>query len=339
MSILTPLLNKVADGTMLSQEEAEQAFAYLMSGEAEEIEIAGFLMALRTRGESVDEITAATRVMREKSLKVQAPPGTIDTCGTGGSGQNTYNISTAVAFIVAACGVPVAKHGNRATSSKCGSADVLRALGVRPDISPEKIEKCLSKAGIGFLFAPNHHPAMKYVGPVRAKLATRSIFNLLGPLCNPASAKRQLMGVFSKAWLPHLAHAFSNLGSERAWVVHGADGLDELSTSGVNDISELRNGKIRNFELAPEDIGLARADINDFRGGEPEENAKALESLLDGEKSPYRDVVLFNAAAALTVAGDSDDIRNGLQRATEALDGGEAKRRLELLVSVSNEDS
>lgn len=339
MSILTPLLNKVADGTMLSQEEAEQAFTYLMSGEAEEIEIAGFLMALRTRGESVDEITAATRVMREKSLKVQAPPGTIDTCGTGGSGQNTYNISTAVAFIVAACGVPVAKHGNRATSSKCGSADVLRALGVRPDVPPEKIEKCLNKAGIGFLFAPNHHPAMKYVGPVRAKLATRSIFNLLGPLCNPASAKRQLMGVFSKAWLPHLAHAFSNLGSERAWVVHGADGLDELSTSGVNDISELRDGKIRNFELAPEEIGLARADINDFRGGGPDENAKALESLLDGEKSPYRDVVLFNAAAALTVAGDSDDIRDSLHRATEALDSGEAKRRLELLVSVSNEDS
>ena len=339
MSILTPLLNKVADGNVLSQEEAGQAFAYLMSGDAEEIEIAGFLMALRTRGESVDEITAASRVMREKSLKVQAPAGTIDTCGTGGSGRNTYNISTAAAFIVAACGIPVAKHGNKAASSRCGSADVLRALSVRPDILPEKIEKCLREAGIGFLFAPAHHPAMKYVAPVRAKLATRSVFNLLGPLCNPASAKRQLLGVFSKAWLPHLAHALLNLGSERAWVVHGADGLDELSTSGINDITELRNGKIRNFQLEPEEFGLARADINEFRGGEPTENAKALRFLLDGEKSAYRDVVLLNAAAALTIAGESDDIKDNIRRAADTLDSGEAKRRLELLVAISNENS
>lgn len=339
MSILTPLLNKVADGNVLSQEEAGQAFAYLMSGDAEEIEIAGFLMALRTRGESVDEITAASRVMREKSLKVQAPAGTIDTCGTGGSGRNTYNISTAAAFIVAACGIPVAKHGNKAASSRCGSADVLRALSVRPDILPEKIEKCLREAGIGFLFAPAHHPAMKYVAPVRAKLATRSIFNLLGPLCNPASAKRQLLGVFSKAWLPHLAHALLNLGSERAWIVHGADGLDELSTSGINDITELRNGKIRNFQLEPEEFGLARADINEFRGGEPAENAKALRFLLNGEKSAYRDVVLLNAAAALTIAGENDDIKDNIRRAADALDSGEAKRRLELLVAISNENS
>ena len=339
MSILTPLLNKVADGNVLSQEEAGQAFAYLMSGDAEEIEIAGFLMALRTRGESVDEITAASRVMREKFLKVQGPAGTIDTCGTGGSGRNTYNISTAVAFVVAACGIPVAKHGNKAASSKCGSADVLRTLGVRPDILPEKIEKCLREASIAFLFAPTHHPAMKYVAPVRVKLATRSIFNLLGPLCNPASAKRQLLGVFSKAWLPHLAHALLNLGSERAWVVHGADGLDELSTSGINDIIELRNGKIRNFQLEPEEFGLARADINEFRGGEPAENAKALRFLLDGEKSAYRDVVLLNAAAALTIAGESDDIKDNIRRAADALDSGEAKRRLELLVAISNENS
>ena len=337
MSILTPLLNKVADGKTLSQKEAEQAFAFLMSGDAEEVEIAGFLMALRTRGESVDELTAAARVMREKSLKVQAPEGTIDTCGTGGSGKNTYNISTAAAFIVAASGVPVAKHGNRAASSRCGSADVLRELGVKPDIPPEQIQRCLQEAGIGFLFAPAHHPAMKYVAPVRAKLATRSIFNLLGPLCNPAGARRQLLGVFSKEWLPMIAQALGNLGSERAWVVHGADGLDELSVSGINNVTELHDGKLRSFELDPAELGLPRNDIAAIQGGDPEENARALSALLSGEKSPYRDVVLLNAAAALTVAGEGDDLRANLQRATDALDSGEAERRLKLLITLSNE--
>ena len=340
MSALTPLLAKCADGLPLTEAEAETAFAFLMSGEAEEAEIAGFLMALRTRGESVAELTAAARVMREKSRKVRAPAATIDTCGTGGSGCNTYNISTAAAFVVAACGVPVAKHGNRAASSRCGSADVLRALGVRPDIAPQQTERCLREAGIGFLFAPVHHPAMKHVAPVRQKLATRSIFNLLGPLCNPAAAKRQLLGVFSKAWLPRMAEALQHLGSERAWVVHG-DGLDELSTCGVNDIAELHNGRLRNFQLSAADLGLPRAGIDDLRGGDPQENARALRSLLDGEKSPYRDVVVLNAAAALAVAGDAaearETLRDNLRRAEQAIDSGAAKARLELLASISNE--
>lgn len=339
MSLLTPLLNKVADGSPLTPEEAERAFTYMMSGEAEEVEIAGFVMALRTRGESVDEIAAGARVMREKSLKVDAPENAVDTCSTGGSGSNTYNISTAAAFVIAACGVPVAKHGNRAASSRCGSADVLRALGVRIDIPPRQIERCLREAGMGFLFAPAHHPAMKHVAPVRRKLAARSIFNLLGPLCNPAGAKRQLLGVFSGTWPPLLAEALRNLGSERVWVVHGADGLDELSTSGVNEITELRAGRLRNFQLSPEDLGLPRTSISAFRGGEPEENAKALRALLAGEKSAYRDVTLLNAAAALTIAGEGDELTENLQRASNAVDSGEAQRRLELLIALSGEDS
>ena len=342
MSVLAPLLAKVADGAALSEEEAGEAFAFLMSGEAEEVEIAGFLMALRTRGESVAEIAAAARVMRERSLKVQAPAGTIDTCGTGGSGRDTRNISTAAALVVAACGVPVAKHGNRAASSRCGSADVLRALGVRPDIAAEQVERCLREAGIGFLFAPAHHPAMKHVAPVRRKLAARSIFNLLGPLCNPAGARRQLLGVFSAAWLPRMAEALGSLGGERAWVVHGADGLDELSLSGVNDIAEIRNGALREFRLAPEELGLRRCGIEALRGGDAEENARALRALLAGERGPYRDVTLLNAAAALTVAGeadagDADALRDNLRRAEEAVDGGAALRRLELLATLSNE--
>lgn len=339
MSELTPLLNKVADGSRLTREEARHAFTFLMSGKAEDVEIAGFLMALRTRGESAEEIAAGAQVMREKSLKVGAPQNVMDTCGTGGSGCNTYNISTAAAFVVAACGIPVAKHGNRATSSRCGSADVLSALGVRPDIPPEQIERCLREAGIGFLFAPAHHPAVKHVAPVRQKLATRSIFNLLGPLCNPAGAERQIMGVFSKAWPPLLAEALGNLGSRRAWVVHGADGLDELSTSGINEIAELRNGKVRNFQLSPEGLGLPRAAVSALRGGDPDENAKALRALLSGKKSPYRDITLLNAAAALTIAGEGDEteIKENLLRAGEAIDSGEAKRRLEILIALSNE--
>ena len=280
--------------------------------------------------------------MREKSLKVRAPDGAIDTCGTGGSGHNICSVSTAAALVVAACGVPVAKHGGRAASSRCGSADVLRALGVNTDIAPEQVKRCLQQAGIGFLFAAVHHPAMRHVAPVRRKLAARSIFNLLGPLCNPANTRRQLLGVFSADWLPRMAEALRNLGSERAWLVHGAGGLDELSCAGSNQVIEIRGGGLHRFELAPEALGLERNDIESLRGGDAEENARALRALLAGEQTPYRDVVLLNAAAALTVAGDAeaedmDALQGNIGRAAEAIDSGKAARRLELLAKVSNE--
>jgi anthranilate phosphoribosyltransferase len=307
-----------------------------MSGEATPSQMGGLLMALRVRGETVDEITGAVTAMRAKMLKVDAPPGAVDVVGTGGDASGSFNISTCAAFIVAGAGVPVAKHGNRALSSRSGAADVLGALGVKIELNAAQVGECIEKAGIGFMFAPAHHPAMKNVGPTRVELGTRTIFNLLGPLSNPAGVKRQMIGVFSKDWIEPMAHVLKNLGSECVWVAHGSDGLDEITTSGPTAIAALENGKVRTFEINPEDAGLARVGRDALRGGDAETNATALMAVLRGTKGPYRDVALLNAAAALIVAGKARDLKEGMALATKSVDSGAAKDRLDKLVSVSN---
>lgn len=329
------LIGRVADGLPLGAAEAEDAFAFIMSGAASPAQMAGFLMALRVRGESVDELTAGARIMRAKAVRVAAPADAIDIVGTGGDGAQTYNISTATALVVAAAGVPVAKHGNRAASSKSGTADALGALGVRLDIGPDEVGRCIAEAGIGFMFAPAHHAAMKHVAEVRTELGTRTIFNLLGPLSNPAGVRRQVVGVFAARWVEPFAETLRNLGSERALIVHG-DGLDELTTTGVSYVAELADGKIRTYEITPEEAGLPRATRADLKGGEPAENAEAIRRLLDGAPGAYRDIVLLNAAAAFIVAEKAESLAEGTALAARAIDGGAAKATLAKLVAVSN---
>jgi anthranilate phosphoribosyltransferase len=295
------------------------------------------LMALRVRGETVDEITGAVTTMRAKMLRVEAPPEAVDVVGTGGDASCSFNISTCAALIVAGAGVPVAKHGNRALSSRSGAADVLAALGVNIDLTPDKIAHCIREAGIGFMFAPAHHPAMKNVGSTRLELGTRTIFNLLGPLSNPAGVRRQMIGVFSRQWTEPLAQVLKNLGAERVWVVHGSDGLDEITTSGPTSVTALENGTIRSFEISPEEVGLTKVKPEHLRGGDAATNAQAVEDVLEGKPSPFRDVALLNAAAALVVAGKAKDLKGGFQLATHALDSGEAEGRLDRLIVVSND--
>jgi len=330
------LIGKVATGASLTRDEAASAFAVMMSGEATPSQMGGLLMALRVRGETVDEITGAVTTMRAKMLKVEAPSNAIDVVGTGGDASGSYNISTCAAFIVAGAGIPVAKHGNRALSSRAGAADVLSALGVRIEVGPDVIARCIREAGIGFMFAPAHHPAMKHVAPTRVELATRTIFNLLGPLSNPAGVRRQMVGVFSRQWTEPLAHVLKNLGCERAYVVHGSDGLDEITTAGPTSVATLENGQVKSFEIAPEDVGLPKAKPESLRGGDAEANAAALLSVLKGTKGPFRDVAVFNAAAALVVAGRAENLKDGVAVATKSLDSGEAEGRLDRLVHVSN---
>jgi anthranilate phosphoribosyltransferase len=330
------LLGKVATGATLTREEAAHVFDKMMSGEATPAQMGGFLMALRLRGETVDEITGAVSTMRAKMLRVEAPADAIDVVGTGGDAAGSYNISTCSAFVVAGAGIPIAKHGNRALSSKSGAADVLGALGVKIDLTPEQVANCIKEAGVGFMFAPAHHPAMKHVGPTRVELGTRTIFNLLGPLSNPAGVKRQMVGVFAKSWIEPLAKVLGALGSERAWVVHGSDGLDEITTTGPTFVAELNNGKVTAFEVKPEDAGLKASKPGDLKGGEAVHNADALRAVLDGKPGPYRDVVLMNAGAGLVVAGKAKDLGGGVKLATKSIDSGEAKKCLEKLVSVSN---
>ncbi|MBG54053.1 MAG: anthranilate phosphoribosyltransferase [Rhodobiaceae bacterium] len=337
MTDFKSLIAKVADGHSLSALDAEHAFEAMMSGDVTSGQIGGFLMALRVRGETIDEITAGAKIMRAKAVKIDAPAGSLDTCGTGGDASGTYNISTAASFAVAACGVPVAKHGNKALSSKSGSAEVLEKLGVRLDLDPAQIKRCIVEAGIGFMFAPAHHSAMKYVGPTRAELGTRTIFNLLGPLSNPAGAPFQVMGVFAQKWVEPLAQVLKNLGSARVWVVHGSDGLDELTTTGPSFVAELKDGKVSTFEISPEDAGLTRAKPADLKGGDPEENTAAVRRLLDGEQGAYHDIVVLNAAASLVVAGKADTLRQGVDMAAEAIASGAAREALAKLVSISNE--
>ena len=337
MPELKPLLAKVANGESLTRAEAREAFDVLMSGEATPSQIGGFLMALRVRGETVDEIAGAVATMRSKMLPVTAPADAVDIVGTGGDGTGTYNISTLASLIVAGCDVPVAKHGNRALSSKSGAADALSALGVNLEIGPDRIGRCVAEAGIGFMFASMHHSAMRHVGPSRVELGTRTIFNILGPLSNPAGARRQLLGVFSPRWLMPIAEVLRDLGSERVWVVYG-DGMDEITTTGTTNVVALEAGEIRTFDLTPEDFGVRRASLYELKGGDGHANAAALRAVLGGTKNAYRDISLCNAAAALVVAGKAADIPEGMQLATRALDSGEAAAALDRLVAVSNDE-
>ena len=336
MADFRQLLGRLATGEALGEEDAYSAFDTMMSGDATPAQIGGFLMALRVRGETAAEIAGAARAMRDKALKIAAPPGAIDTCGTGGDGHGAYNISTAAALVVAACGVPVAKHGNRAMSSRSGSADVLRALGVNIEADMALVEESLARAGIGFLMAPRHHGAMRHVAGARTELGTRTIFNILGPLSNPAGARRQLIGVFSERWLEPMARVLGALGSERAWIVHGADGMDELTLTGPSFVAELKDGAVSRFEVTPEDAGLPRADAAALTGGGPAHNAAAIRALLAGAPGAFRDIVLLNAAAALTVAGKAGGLAEGAARAAAAIDDGAARNTLDELVAITN---
>jgi anthranilate phosphoribosyltransferase len=333
------LIAHVASGEPLSAEQAEQAFDIMMAGEATPAQMGGLLMALRVRGETVDEITGGAKAMRARALSIDAPEGAIDTCGTGGDAKGTFNVSTSAAIVAAACGVPVAKHGNRALSSKSGSADILTALGVDIDADMALVRKALWQANIGFLMAPRHHGAMRHVAPTRVELGTRTIFNLLGPLSNPAGAKRQLIGVFDAMWARPMAEVLRNLGSERVWVVHGSDGTDELTTTGPSRVVELLHGKLREFEVTPEEAGLARAALDDIKGGDGEENARALLATLDGATGPIRDIVLLNSAAALIVAGKAKDLAAGVAEAAQAVDSGAARATLDKLIAITNGSS
>lgn len=334
---LKPLLAKVADRQVLTREEARAAFSVLMSGDATPSQIGGFLMALRVRGEVVDEIAGAVDVLRAHMARVEGvDEDAVDIVGTGGDHAGTLNISTCTAFVVAGCGVTVAKHGNRALSSKSGAADVLAALGVDVDLPPEAIGPVIAKAGIGFMFAPTHHSAMRFVGPSRVELGTRTIFNMLGPLANPAGVRRMLLGVYDPQWLLPLAQSLDALGMERAFVVHG-DGLDEITVCGPTEIAVLRDGAISGFTITPEEFGLKRRRLDEIRGGDGAANAVALRRVLEGEPGAYRDIVLLNAAAALCVAGRADDIGEGLVQAARAIDDGSALRSLDTLVATTRD--
>ena len=319
----------------LTREEAATAFEDIMSGDATPAQTAGFLTALRMRGETVDEIAGAASVMRAKALAVKAPAGAIDVVGTGGDGKKTLNISTAATLIVAGAGVPVAKHGNRALSSQSGASDALSALGVNLDAGVPLIERALAEANVGYMAAPNHHAAMKYVMPVRRELGIRTIFNILGPLTNPAGVKRQLTGAFSPDWLRPMAETLGALGSEVAWLVHGGDGTDELSIAAPSKVCALENGAVREFEVSPEDAGLPVHPFEAIIGGEPEANAGRLRALLQGQKDAYRDAACLNAAAALVVAGVAGDLRDGAARAAHSIDSGAALASLDKLVRIT----
>lgn len=336
MDDFKPFIAKVATGASLSRDEARDAFDTILSGGVTNAQAAAFLMALRVRGETIEEITGAVGAMRGKMLTVQAPTDAIDIVGTGGDSSGSYNVSTLASIITAACGVPVAKHGNRAASSKTGTADVLMALGVKVGLDPAATERCIAQAGLCFMFAPTHHASMRHVAPVRVELGTRTIFNLLGPLSNPAGVKRQLIGAFSETWLEPMVRVLATLGSTRIWAVHGSDGLDEITTTGPTRVVSLDNGKVESFTISPDDVGLARAKPEELRGGEPAQNAAALSAVLDGQKTAFRDIAAFNAAAALVVAGKADNLRDGFARANEALDSGKAKATLAALVASSN---
>lgn len=330
------ILTKVADGNSLSIEETQSAFDFIMSGDASPAQIAGLLMALRVRGESEEEFIGAIKTMRSKMLTVDTPTNAIDIVGTGGDAKGSLNVSTATALVVASCGVPVAKHGNRALSSKSGAADTLIALGVNLELSPSQITDCIDEAGIGFMFAPAHHSAMRHVGPVRVELGTRTIFNLLGPMCNPAKVKRQLLGVFSPKWSLTMAKVLQELGSEKVWVVHG-DGYDEMTITGTTQVAKLENGTVLVRDMSPADFGLEIQTPESILGGDAKYNAAALLKLLDGEKSAYRDMVLMNAASSLVIADAASDVLNGMEIAAKAIDDGASASTLKKLVEISNQ--
>jgi anthranilate phosphoribosyltransferase len=328
---------KVAAGGTLTQNEAAEAFELIMSGGASDSEIGALLMGLRVRGETVEEIAGAARAMRAHALPVRAPDGAIDTCGTGGDAKGTHNISTAAAFVVAGAGVPVAKHGNRSISSRSGSADVLAALGVNLECGPEAIARSIKECGLGFMFAPAHHAAMRRVAHVRKALGTRTIFNLLGPLANPAGTKYQIVGVFAEEWVEPIANVLGLLGVERAWVVHGLDGLDELTTTGISHVAAIDRGRVSTFTISPKNAGLPEARPQDLTGGDAVENAAHIRAMLQGNQGPLRDIALLNAGAALLVAGKAQSLREGVALAAESIDTGRAKSVLEALVALSHD--
>ena len=337
MDSFKPIIAKVATGSPLTQTESEHAFGVMLSGESTLAQTGAFLMALRVRGETVDEITGAAIAMRSRMLRVNTLPDAIDIVGTGGDNSGSYNVSTLAALITAACGVPVAKHGNRAASSKSGTADVLTALGVKVGLDPAGVARCVAKANVGFMFAPTHHASMRHVAPVRVELGTRTIFNLLGPLCNPAGVKRQVLGVFSRSWVEPMAHVMKTLGSETVWVVHGTDGLDELTTTGETYVSALENGMVRNFTITPEEFGLKRGAHDGLKGGEAAYNAQALHDVVEGKRTAYRDIAVMNAAAGLMVAGRADKPKLAAELAEAAIDDGRVRKTLEALIAASTE--
>ena len=337
MSDLQPYLQKISAGESLSAEESAEAFRMMMEGQIAEGQMGAFLYGLAQKGETRDELLGAARTMREKATRLEAPEGAIDVCGTGGDAKGTLNISTAVAIVVAACGVPVAKHGNRSVTSKSGSADVLEALGVRLDCELPVLQRCLEQANICFMMAPQFHLAMKHIAPLRKSLGIRTIFNLLGPLANPAGTKFQLLGVYSEKRLVMMAEVLAELGCERAWVVHGSDGMDELTTTGTSHVAQLEGGNVHVTEVTPEMAGLSISTAEALQGGDAQQNAQAMQQLFEGEAGAYRDIVLLNSAAALLIAGKADDLETGAQLAAAAIDDGRAKTTLEHLARISNE--
>ena len=336
MQNMKSYIAKLGNGERLDELEAENAFNIIMSGDATPAQIGGFLMALRVRGETISEITGAARALRAKALPIEAPENAMDIVGTGGDSTGTYNISTGAALVLAGTGIPVAKHGNRALSSKSGAADALTALGMNNEADFSLIKKSIWEAGIGFLMAPRHHSAMLHVAGPRVELATRTIFNVLGPISNPSGVKRQLTGVYSKDLIEPIAHALKNLGTERTWVVHGSDGTDELTTTGYSYVAALDSGEVTTFEISPSDAGLSEVKPEDLKGGDGEYNAAAIKKMLDGQKGAYRDVVLLNAAAALIIADKASDLREGVNIAAEAIDCGKAKEVLAKMIEITN---
>lgn len=329
-------LARLGDGEDLTGEEMRAALGTIMEGEATPSQIGAFLMGLRVKGETVGEIAAAVSVLREKMLPVDAPEDAMDIVGTGGDGAGTYNISTATALVVASAGIPVAKHGNKASSSRSGSSQALEALGVKLDLAPQGISKCIHEAGIGFMFAPNHHPAMRFVGPTRAEMGIRTIFNLLGPQSNPAGVSRYLLGVFDKHWVEPVAAALLANRASSAWVVHGSDGLDEITTTGPTFVASITGGTLRSFEITPQDAGLSTARPEDLIGGDPEHNANAITQLFDGKSGAYRDIVIINAAASFIVAEKAENLKQGAEMAAQQIDSGAARDTLAKLVAISN---
>jgi anthranilate phosphoribosyltransferase len=329
-------LSKIVSGKDLSMAEARGVMTEIMKGEATQAQIGSFLTALRMKGETADEIAGCAQAMRENAIAVKPKRNQlVDTCGTGGDGSGTFNISTTVAFVAAGAGLTVAKHGNRSVSSRCGSADLLQVLGVNLELSPEQVSRCIDEVGIGFLFAPKLHPAMKHALGPRQEIGLRTIFNILGPLCNPAQARRQLLGVYDSALTELMAEVLRALGSEHAFVVYGADGLDELSITGRNKVSHLYNSHIESYYLTPEELGLPRAKLSDIAGGTREDNARTTKDILEGKRGPKRDIVLLNAAAVLIAGGKASSFSEGLAQAAEAIDNGSARRKLEQLIEFS----
>jgi len=333
---LRQLIQKVSGGTTLSEDEIRAALEQMTEGEATPAQMGAFLMALRVRGETVEEIAGAAQMLRSRMKRVEVPPGAIDVVGTGGDSHGTYNVSTCAALLAAGAGAKVAKHGNRRVSSMSGASDVLTTLGVKVDAPFETISRCVAEAGVGFLWAPMHHPALKHWAAIRGELGIRTIFNLLGPICNPAGVKRQVVGVFSWHWVEPIAQVLKSLGAEHVWVVHGHDGLDELTTTGATDVAELKDGKITVFEVTPADAGLAPAKLSDLKGGDETQNAAAIREVLAGKKTPLRDIAILNAAAALIVAGKAANLVDGAALAAHAIESGAAQRALDKLVAITN---